>query len=202
ENAAEVVQLLEAYEAPLYISGHLHAQRIKKHLSEPGADPESCSIWEIVLSPYSLPPCQYGVLAWSEADDMIFDTRTVPVADYAREQGSEDTFLLEFDQKGPEFLKNVISSQVMNSIYSVPDDLKRQMADLYADLYFDYCAGNRISRQEIRAEKAYRLWERAEPDNRYMAEMGQMMEDVRSAMHDWKNKIEKGENDGSSCFGE
>lgn len=185
ENADQVTRLLESYEVPLYISGHLHAQRIKKHLSEPGADPDGYSISEIVLSPYSLPPCQYGVLSWNETDDLSFDTRSAQVAEYAKGQGIEDPFLLEFEQTGPEFLKEIIVNQVMNTIYTVPDDLKWQMAGLYAELYFDYCAGNPINRAEIRSEKAYQLWERVEPEHRYMLEMDQMMEDVRAAMHVW-----------------
>lgn len=167
ENHQQVIELLERYEVPLYISGHLHAQRIKKHQREPGTDPDSYGIYEIVLSPYALPPCQYGLLAWDEKDHMVFETKKAPVEDYS------------------EFLKTTIRNQVKKNISGVPDDLKEQMANLYAELYFDYCAGNRISLDMVDTTKAYKLWERVAPDSRYMAEMGQMIADVRDAMHGW-----------------
>jgi len=167
ENHQQVIELLERYEIPLYISGHLHAQRIKKHQAEPGVPPDCYGITEIVLSSYSLPPCQYGVLAWDEKDNMTFDTRKAPVEDFS------------------EFLKTTIRNQVQKKIQGVPDDLKEQMADLYAELYFDYCAGNRMSWDMVDTTKAYKLWERVAPDSRHVAEMGQMIADVRDHQHDW-----------------
>ena len=185
ENSREITELLESYEIPLYISGHLHAQRIKRHKEEPGEAPGTYNISEIVLSPYALPPCQYGLLSWNESDDMEFVTRRVPVSEYARERGSEDAFLLEFDRRGPEFVKEIIREQVMKKIDSVPDDLKEKMARLYSELYFDFCHGNRLRGDEVKSTKAYRLWERVAPDSRYMAEMRAMMADVSTELHDW-----------------
>ena len=93
--------------------------------------------------------------------------------------------MLEFDRRGPEFVKEIIREQVMKKIDSVPDDLKEKMARLYSELYFDFCHGNRLRGDEVKSTKAYRLWERVAPDSRYVAEMRAMMADVSTELHDW-----------------
>lgn len=167
ENYQEVLRLLEEYEVPLYISGHLHAQRIKKYKSMPGVPDDAYGITEIVLSPYSIPPCQYGYLAWDDGDNMTFETRN---------EEKEGTV---------ELAKKLIGDQAKAVIGSVPEDLKEEMAGLYAELYLDYCNGNRTHWSEVRATRAYKLWERVEPDNVYMRRMGEMVEDLRNNLRDW-----------------
>lgn len=186
ENHDQVTALLEKYQVPLYISGHLHAQRIKKHKAEPGVPEDTYGISEIVLSPYSIPPNQYGELYWNTRDDMAFTTKRADIAAYAARHGSEDENLLQFDVFSTAFLKQTITAQVMKKITLVPDDLKAEMAGLYAQLYYDYCAGNRMSWNQVRTTAAYRLWQRVEPEGRYTAELGQMIEDVREDLHDWR----------------
>lgn len=185
ENHLEVIKLLEEYEVPLYFSGHLHAQRIKKHKVEPSVPVDAYGITEIVLSPYCLSPNQYGVLKWDLAGNMSFETRKADVEAYARQIGSTDENLLNFHSYSVDFLKTVIKSQVIKTIHSVPDDLKEEMAQLYADLYFNYCAGNRMDQNQVTTERNYKLWQRVSPDSKYVKEMGQMMEDVKYDHHDW-----------------
>lgn len=124
ENHLEVVELLEAYELPLYISGHLHAQRIKKHKSAPGVPEDAYGITEIVMSPYSIPPCQYGYLAWDEQDNMTFETRKARLED-SLEEG-------DAGRRGCAFTKNLTKMQVIQTIHSgAGGHLKEEMADLY-----------------------------------------------------------------------
>lgn len=63
ENTKEVTALLEAYGVPVYLSGHLHLQRIKKHTSNLNT-PGGYGIREIVTSPLPMAPCQYSILNW------------------------------------------------------------------------------------------------------------------------------------------
>lgn len=190
ENHLEVIELLEEYEVPLYFSGHLHAQRIKKHKAEPSVPDEAYGITEIVLSPYCLSPNQYGYLAWDVTGSMNFETRRADVAAYAREIGSEDENLLNFAEYGINYLKAIIKEQALLTIHSVPDDIKEEMAQLYADLYFNYCAGNRMVQDAVISERSYKLWQRVAPDSKYVKDMGQMMEDVKEDHHDWSRKVE------------
>jgi hypothetical protein len=85
-------------------------------------------------------------------------------------------------------VNEVTRLQVQNSILSRPDELKEQMAELYADLYYNYCAGNQMSWSDATSTKAYRLWERLIPDSVYVARMKQMVDDVRESHHTWTNR--------------
>ncbi len=72
-NYDEVLELLESHNVPLYLSGHLHAQRIKKHKIQPGISEDEYGITEIVSSPISIAPCQYGILSWDDEDAMHYE---------------------------------------------------------------------------------------------------------------------------------
>lgn len=190
ENHEEVIALLEEFRLPLYFSGHLHAQRIKKHKAAPGTAEDGYGVTEIVLSPFSIPPCQYGSLTWKEDGEMIFETCTANVAEGYEKEEKELTeedrdFLDHFSVRGEVFVKQVRKLQVEKTLYSAPDDLKEQMARLYANLYYDYCAGNQMAWGDVRTTKAYKLWERLYPNSSYMAEMKHMVADVTESMHDW-----------------
>ena len=186
ENHQQVIGLLERYELPLYVSGHLHAQRIKKHKEAPGVEEAAYGITEIVLSPYAIPPCQYGYLAWQEDGTMAFETRQADVARLAAERGMEDPFLLNFQQEAPEFMKGMIQDQVKKTVHGVPDDLKERMTRLYAEVYYDYCAGNGVEWGDVKNTSGYTLWQRVAPDNKYVGEMGEMVADVEKEQKRWE----------------
>lgn len=185
ENTYDTVNLLESYQVPLYISGHLHAERIKKHKSEPGKTESDYGVSEIVMPPFSIPACQYGVLSWDTEGGMHFQTEKLDVEAYARKAGSTDEHLLHFSTWAPEFVKETIKNQVTKSITLVPDDLKEEMASLYAELYYDYCCGNKMSWEPVRTTAGYKLWQRVLPDGVYTKRIAQMIEDVRGDMHTW-----------------
>ena len=188
ENHQDVIRMWAKYGLPLYVSGHLHAQRIKKHKAEPGVPEGSYGVAEVVLPPYGMAPCQYGCLEWEEGGGMKFWTKQADVAAYAAAQGSRDENLLCFGRYGPEFTKAVVKEQAKKTINAMPEDLKEEMASLYSQVYFDYCAGNRVCWDEARATRAYRLWERVAPDSRYIKEMWQMAEDAKQDLHNWSRE--------------
>lgn len=188
ENTHDVVDLLESYQVPLYISGHLHAERIKKHKSEPGKQSSDYGVSEIVMPPFSIPACQYGVLSWDTEGGMHFETEKLDVESYARKVESTDEHLLNFSSWSPEFVKEVIKNQVTKTITLVPDDLKAEMASVYAELYYDYCCGNKMSWEPVRTTAGYKLWQRVLPDNVYTKRISQMIEDVREDLHTWDYK--------------
>ena len=55
ENCDEVLELFERYLTPVYFSGHLHTQKVMKHLTEPGMDSDTYGIWEIVSNSLIVP---------------------------------------------------------------------------------------------------------------------------------------------------
>ncbi len=207
-NHGEVTELLERYRIPLYLSGHLHAQRIKKHKDGPGVADEAYGITEIVLSPFSIPPCQYGMLAWDEEGGLAFETCAVdvpawldkrlqgPSGDASASNASENpntylteediTFLRDFPVNAPSYMKGVIRAQLVTKARSAPRYLQDEMADLYAELYYHYCAGSRMTWENVQSADAYRLWEKFDPDSIYVTRMKEMTADVREELHDWQ----------------
>ena len=65
---------------------------------------------------------------------------------YAAEKGSTDEKLLHFCRYGPEFVKEIVKGQVKKTIRAIPEELKNEMAGMYGDIYYDYCAGNFMDR--------------------------------------------------------
>ena len=187
ENGPEVTALLEAYQVPLYISGHLHVQRIREHVTGPGLEDAQNGIHEIVLSPYSFPGNQYGMLSWDLDDTMTFETRHADVAAWAKAQGSNNPELLNFADWSLQYGKSVIREQVKQTITLVPDDLKEKMASLYADLYFPYCLGEAVPWSDAKQTSAYILWQRVDPKGKKFKEMQSMAEDSRVARQSWNS---------------
>lgn len=185
ENGPEVTALLEKYQVPLYISGHLHVQRIREHVTGPGLEETQDGIHEIVLSPYSFPGNQYGMLSWDLQDNMTFETRKADVAAWAKANGSENPELLNFADWSLQYAKSVIQEQVKQTITMVPDDLKAEMASMYADLYFPYCLGEAVPWNDAKTTKAYTLWQRVDPKGKKFKEMQSMAEDSRTPRQSW-----------------
>ena len=175
ENSGEVTELLERYQVPLYISGHLHLQRVKKHKKEPGA--EGYGIYEIVSDAFSIPPCQYGVMSWLEGGTMDYRTRQADVSLWAGSTGVCDDNLLNFSDYQKEYIHQLIKEQVKENTERLPEDIADSMARLYADLYADYCAGAEIHRWEAEQTQGFKNWERYLPESKELDEIRAMIGD-------------------------
>ncbi len=161
-NHKELLELLEKYLTPAFFSGHLHVQRIMKHIPGPGAPDEIYGITEVVSNALIIPPCQYGKLTLHENGTMSYHTKNTDVSGWAAKHGSTNEDLLNFPQFSDDYIRSVISNQTYNDIKYIPEDKKEWMASYYAELYKDYYAGRQINYKERTDELGYRLW------NRYM----------------------------------
>lgn len=175
-NYDRVTALFEKYEIPLYVSGHLHAQRIHKHKKEPGVPEDAYGVTEIVLSSYAITPYQYGILRWDEQEKLHFDTEQTE---------------LPFD--AAERQRQVIAGQVSRLGVTIPQNMKEEMADFYAQLYAHYCAGDGVEREEIKESRAYALWERFAPNSPYRKQITQMTEDLRYSQKRWSSHTQRKE---------
>jgi 3',5'-cyclic AMP phosphodiesterase CpdA len=175
ENHETVTRLLEDYQLTLYISGHLHLQRIQKHKTEPGE--EGYGIYEIVSDAISIPPCQYGVLSWEETGKLSYETRQVDVSRWAERTGQTDENLLDFEGFKENYIQKLIKVQILKKKASLPDTVRDEMAQLYAFIYAEYCAGRRIDSRAVRETAAYQNWIRYLPDSTEWREMNQMLKD-------------------------
>ena len=161
ENAVQVIDLLEQYGLPVYISGHLHLQREKKHGNGgPSQAEESYGIYEIVSDSMVIPPCQYGELRWQEDGSVQYETCPVDVAGWAASQGITDENLLNFPQYSGDFLIETVQNQVYGALSAIPDDRKFHMAKLYGQINSAYCAGTAVNRRDVKENQMYFYWNR------------------------------------------
>ena len=197
DNYQEVTELLERFRLPVYISGHLHVQRVKKHrqipVSEerlgPGArmeaeqtyerEKEAYGIYEIVSNSLSITPCQYGSMSWDEKGNMTYGTKRVDVSAWAANQGFTDQGLLNFEAYSKQYIKKIISRQIENKMDPVSMELMGEMTDLYAELYEAYYAGRIIDEKAVKSSMPWQWWNRILPDSRQMREMRAMIGDSK-----------------------
>lgn len=178
ESNSSAVWLFGEYQLPLYISGHLHAQRIRKSMTEPGMPANAYGIHEIVSSSIAMSPCQYGVLTWMEDGQLDYQVERVDVSAWAEEQGSEDANLLEFEAYSRNWFYQVVQNQIDKKMGTYPEEYKQEMTYLYADLLYRYSAGYSIDKKEVLNSEAYGLWERFMGDSKPMDEIRQILKDV------------------------
>lgn len=157
-NHDEALKMFEKYLTPVYVSGHLHVQRVMKHMKEPGMPDDVYGIWEIVSNSLIIPPCQYGTMNLKPDGSISYHTKNVDVSSWAARHGEENQDLLEFTAFSDTYLRSVISRQITRTIEDVPENLREVMADFYADLYRDYYAGRQTSYSEKKKEFGYQLW--------------------------------------------
>lgn len=191
ENSPEVIDLLETYRVPLYISGHLHLQKTRKYKNEPGERDDIYHISEVVADSFAIFPFRYGVLKWTGDGRLIYNTRETDVAAWAVKQGSTDGNLLNFREYGEKLLTEVVSSQIYGRIKNLPEEQMQAMAELYGTLNRKYCSGIPIDAEEIRSEEAFRLWQRNLPDSRMFGEIDEILRDTGKDHNFWECKLEE-----------
>lgn len=177
ENNGEVIDLLQKYRLPLFFSGHLHVQRIRKHKSEPGVPDGAYGIQEIITDALSIPPCQYGLITWEEDGSITYATQAVDVSAWAQKTGSADPNLLDFEAWSSEYIQELIIDQIRGIVKNLGNDVERSMAAVYAGVYIDYYAGRQIDAKGVRSSKGYRWWQRNMPDSYLLRELDSMIED-------------------------
>lgn len=182
ENAVQVIDLLEQYGLPVYISGHLHLQRVKKHgNSGPSQAEESYGIYEIVSDSMVIPPCQYGELRWQEDGSVQYETCPVDVAGWAASQGITDENLLNFPQYSGDFLIETVQNQVYGALSAIPDDRKFHMAKLYGQINSAYCAGTAVNRRDVKENQMYFYWNRYLGTSEWYENLQAMIKDTGKA---------------------
>ena len=177
DNNGEVIDLLQKYRLPLFFSGHLHVQRVRKHKAEPGVDDGAYGIQEIITDALSIPPCQYGEVVWDEDGSISYETRSVDVSGWARKTGSGNPDLLDFEDWSYRYIQKLISDQIRGVVQNLGEDVERSMAATYAGVYIDYYAGRKIDAKGIRNTKGYRWWQRNMPDSYLLRELDSMITD-------------------------
>ncbi len=118
------------------------------------------------------------MLSWDDLGGMHFETNQLNLEGWLPE-------VENYEEWSESFFKEIIRTQTEKKISLVPDDLKKLMAELYTDVYYDYCAGNRIEKETVIRRRAYALWMRAEPENPCVDQIMQMIKDGGSEAKIW-----------------
>lgn len=154
EHSSQLIDILENWDIPLFLSGHLHVQHFKR-------SHENRGIWEIVTSSLATPACQYGSLVIT-SDGFDYKTWSVDIETWAASGGSTEPELLNFNKfKGP-FLKQVFYRQAIKSLENVGEvgeEQRQKMARLYSELKYQYYQGTAyLIKDIVVTDPGYQLW--------------------------------------------
>ena len=156
EHSEQFIDLLEAWDVPLFLSGHLHVQHCKRSEDNRG-------IWEMVTASLATPSCKYAILTYRDDRSFLYRTQSLDVEAWAKKNQCTEEDLLNFKQFQTPFLRRVFYNQAIASLNEVPeltDSEREQMAQLYSLLKFHYYQGTAYQVQEpVRNDPAYELWQ-------------------------------------------
>lgn len=155
EHGEQLVQLLEEWDVPLFLSGHLHVQHAKRSGDNRG-------VWEMVTSSLATPACQYGRLDLWVDGSFVYETCAVDVEGWARRHSRKEIELLEFEAFKEPFLRRVFynqSNDVLEKNPDIPEEERERMSRLYSDLNYHYYQGNAcLIKDETMKNPDYKLW--------------------------------------------
>jgi len=179
-NWQEVTELLERYRVPVWFSGHLHLQRIRSYLPEPGAGPEQ-RITEIVNGAFSMVPFPYGALRLHDSGALEYESRRVKVPEEVRQNGLDE-------------FRRVIELQTASGIRGLPDYITGNMAESYSRLLERYVAGETVDAKAFREELGYRMMVKyIDPEQSALpAKVHAILEDTRKEALSWSLPGEEG----------
>lgn len=155
EHGEQLVEILEGWDVPVFLSGHLHVQHTKR--SE-----DNMGVWEMVTSSLATPACQYGVMDFWDNGTFSYYTQAVDVQGWAREQGRTEEDLLKFDTFKEPFLRRVFYNQsydALSRIEELTEEERVRMSNLYSDLNYHYYQGTAyMIRKKTLEDPDYQLW--------------------------------------------
>lgn len=159
EHSEQLIDQLESWDVPLFLSGHLHVQHYMRSNNDSG-------IYEVVTSSLSTPPCQYGILNYGDDGGFRYHTKSLDMKGWARKTGSTDKNLLNFDTFGKKFLSKVFYNQAqdeferLDTFDGLTRNQKDQMAKVYSELNVACYAGKVVEiRDKAMAKSGYKMWE-------------------------------------------
>lgn len=161
EHSERLVEMLEEWDATLYLSGHLHVQHYMNSDSEFDG---TAGIYEIVTSSLATPPCQYGVLYFQPDGKFHYHTQILNMDAWAKETGQTDINLLEFSHYRVPFLENVFYNQAHDQLEKMEDlgfnDVQMgRMCQVYAKANCYYYWGRAVEiAQSLKESEEYELW--------------------------------------------
>lgn len=163
-NNGEVISLLNRYHVKLYLSGHLHLQRIREYRKEPGV--EGTGLTEVVTGAFAMYPFPFGKILWQDERIHYIKEET------QMEQDLREGGLAEFQR--------VYAIKIGGGIWGIPEDMKKEMYGAYTDLILSYVEGKVVDEKEFRQRKAFEYFDR------FLGEEDETMLGVERMLRDTK----------------
>ncbi len=159
EHSEQLIDQLESWEVPLFLSGHLHVQHYKRSHDDSG-------IYEIVTGSLSTPPCLYGILEYGAKGTFNYHTKSLDMKAWAEKTGNTDKNLLNFSAYGKKYLSKVFYNQAQdefkcfNSFQGLTEYQRDMMAKVYAELN-TACYEGKVAdiREKVMAKQGYKMWQ-------------------------------------------
>lgn len=155
EHGEQLVYILEDWDIPIFLSGHLHVQHTKRSDDNRG-------VWEMVTSSLATPACQYGNLIFRSDGSFSYWTKAVDVEQWAERHERTEEELLEFDKFKEPFLRRVFYNQSYDALQTISGLTVNQidrMSRLYSELNYHYYQGTAYEIQDkVQEDPDYRLW--------------------------------------------
>lgn len=155
EHGEQLVHILEDWDVPFFLSGHLHVQHTKRSDDDQG-------IWEMVTSSLATPACQYGNLLFRDDGSFSYWTQSLDVEQWAKEHDRTEKDLLEFDKFKEPFLRRVFYNQSYDALWRISaltEEQRQRMSELYSELNYHYYQGTAYQiRDTIEKDPDYQLW--------------------------------------------
>ena len=126
-------QLLEDYEVPLMLSGHMHIQ----HILTEG------SVTEIAASPLTMSACRYGLLHL-DGDRIHYETRSVDLDAWAREQGIDKQDFQHFPQYALDRMRERTKTQAEGMLEGkgYDPDMAQKLINYACEMNLGYFTGD------------------------------------------------------------
>ena len=151
ENYPEVLKILEKYEVPLNLSGHIHIQHIRRSNETEG-------IYDIATNSLIVYPNHYGILDIGTDKSILYTANKVNVSEFAKNSKSKDENLLNFDKYSFDFMSQTTFYRIRERLarYNISTEQKKAMIEFVQMLNTHYFAGTPLEITE--EDQMYRLW--------------------------------------------
>lgn len=150
DNAPGAAALYEKYGVLLNLSGHMHMQHLE----------EDCGVPDMATSSLAVYPHHYGLITVSK-EGLVYETRDLSVSAWARERGSEDPRLLDFENWSRTFFEKTMERQAAARAAGAEGFTKaekKRMAEAMVRVTSAYFRGEPLDMDTVR--EAMDLWNR------------------------------------------
>lgn len=136
----ELLYLLEEYEVPLYVCGHLHQRNVSS----------ANSLSELVVEQVSAYPCSYALLYKEGENEYRYTPRRIDVNAWAKETGQTSSELLDFNTYEETVFRERCEEtvQLLKGDKWISGKKMKQATDFFRDVQQEYLEGSLYDHKE------------------------------------------------------